>query len=181
MDFINTIIVAHPATFELIKLIIQFGGAFFIARVTVNWALYRFKSEKIWEKKILTYTDIISSLYEMKIINEEWLHDDLTNRNRPDRVNKLRRENYDKSENKLNVAIALGNLFFSEQLNQTLLETKKRLAHNNANCFQEEIEHDIEVISSALDAAIMEGKMETNNSRQWFQRLKCLTYPSTST
>jgi hypothetical protein len=36
---------------EVIKLIIQFIGALLIARLTVQWAMGRFKSEKNWDAR----------------------------------------------------------------------------------------------------------------------------------
>ena len=58
---------------ELIKLILQLLGAVYIARLTVRWALERFKSEKSWERQISTVADLLVAIEEMHRINGIWL------------------------------------------------------------------------------------------------------------
>ncbi len=57
---------------ELLKLALQFAGAMFIAWMTVHWALGRFKSEKMWERRTTALADVLVALGEMKLINELW-------------------------------------------------------------------------------------------------------------
>lgn len=49
---------------EAIKLAAQLGGALVIARLTVGWALHRYKSEKAWEREVAAFTNLISALSE---------------------------------------------------------------------------------------------------------------------
>jgi hypothetical protein len=60
---------------ELAKLIIQIIGALLIAKLTVNWALDRFKSEKFWERRLSAYGEIISSLTEIRSALDERIDD----------------------------------------------------------------------------------------------------------
>ncbi|MBY5374597.1 hypothetical protein ELG72_28055 (plasmid) [Rhizobium leguminosarum] len=60
---------------ELAKFIIQFIGALLIAKLTVNWALDRFKSEKFWERRLSAYGEIISSLTEIRSALDERIDD----------------------------------------------------------------------------------------------------------
>lgn len=62
---------------ELARLSIQFLGAIAVARLTVSWALERFKSEKYWEKTFASYVELIELvdrtllLIEIMIRNEQ--------------------------------------------------------------------------------------------------------------
>lgn len=51
---------------ETIKLAAQLGGALFIARLTVRWALGRFKSEKTWERELAAMVDLVRNLAEVR-------------------------------------------------------------------------------------------------------------------
>lgn len=54
---------------ELLKLIVQFAGALFIAWLTVRWAIRRFKTEKLWERETTTIADVLTALRELEEIN----------------------------------------------------------------------------------------------------------------
>lgn len=51
---------------EAAKLAAQLAGAYLIAKVTVAWALRRFKSEKLWERQLQAVADLISALVQMR-------------------------------------------------------------------------------------------------------------------
>lgn len=53
---------------ESAKLAAQLVGAFWIARLTVQWALKRFKSEKLWEKQLALATDAVLTIRDMRRI-----------------------------------------------------------------------------------------------------------------
>jgi hypothetical protein len=60
---------------EVIKLIVQFVGALMLAWLTVEWALRRFKSEKMWERRTTALADVLTALRDMDRVNDEWLDD----------------------------------------------------------------------------------------------------------
>lgn len=49
-------------TLEGVKLAGQLGGAALIAYITVRLALTRYKNEKMWEKRLGIYADLIEAL-----------------------------------------------------------------------------------------------------------------------
>ena len=51
--------------FEVYKLIAQLGGALLIARLTVYWALSRFKSEKLWERQSAALSEVLQAVTEL--------------------------------------------------------------------------------------------------------------------
>ena len=61
------------AFIEAVKLALQFSGALVIARLTVKWALGRYKSEKTWERRLSAYVDAIASVAEMERLVSMWL------------------------------------------------------------------------------------------------------------
>ncbi|MDG6079736.1 hypothetical protein E3U23_11105 [Erythrobacter litoralis] len=60
--------------FEIVRLIAQLVGALLIAWLAVRWALSRYKSEKVWERSLEAYSEILSLLVEIRGID----HDRLT-------------------------------------------------------------------------------------------------------
>jgi len=59
-------------TFEVVKLGAQFGGALVVAKLAVNWALRRYKSEKIWERQLAAFSDSVSALAHLrKVLHAE--------------------------------------------------------------------------------------------------------------
>lgn len=51
---------------ETLKLLIQLGGAYFIAKLTVGWALGRFRTEKAWEREVAVMVDLVRNLKELR-------------------------------------------------------------------------------------------------------------------
>jgi hypothetical protein len=47
---------------DIVKLAIQFIGALVVARLTVQWALGRFKREKKWEREVTALADVVGAL-----------------------------------------------------------------------------------------------------------------------
>jgi hypothetical protein len=62
---------------EVIKLIVQFSGALIIARLTVQWALGRFKTEKSWERQTTAFAEILASLRETIRVLDKWIGEEL--------------------------------------------------------------------------------------------------------
>ncbi|MFC0687615.1 hypothetical protein [Novosphingobium clariflavum] len=63
--------------FEFAKLLFQFGGAVLIAWLAVRWALARYKSEKLWDRRLAAYADVISAVAELERLNELWFEEAL--------------------------------------------------------------------------------------------------------
>lgn len=50
----------------VLKQIAPVLGALLVARVTVYWALERFKSEKLWERQLLALADVVAAIRRME-------------------------------------------------------------------------------------------------------------------
>ncbi len=57
---------------EAIKLFTQGAVAMLVARLTVSWALGRYKNEKRWERQTEAFVDTIASLSEMRRVVSIW-------------------------------------------------------------------------------------------------------------
>jgi hypothetical protein len=62
---------------EVAKLVAQLGGALLIAWLTVRWALGRYKSEKMWERRTTALFDLLTAISEVHRVNSEWLQQEL--------------------------------------------------------------------------------------------------------
>ncbi len=71
----NGLTVYQQIRFEIVKLVLQLAGALFVARLTVKWALSRFKNEKSWERQLSAYTDVLSALSQMERALDKWIRE----------------------------------------------------------------------------------------------------------
>jgi hypothetical protein len=55
---------------DILKLAMQGIGALVFARMTVVWAIDKFKSQKRWERDASTYAGTVAALREMKRVND---------------------------------------------------------------------------------------------------------------
>jgi len=53
--------------FEGIKLAAQGGTALLISWLAVRWALARYKKEKVWERRLSAYSEVLAGLAEMLV------------------------------------------------------------------------------------------------------------------
>lgn len=60
---------------ELMKLAAQLIGAIVVAKLAVQWALERFKSEKSWERQVAALTDVVAAMGAMTRCAKRWLND----------------------------------------------------------------------------------------------------------
>lgn len=66
----------YTILYEVLKLVLQFGGALFIAWKAVGWALGRYKREKHWERKLQAFSEVLSALGTMNQILTQWIRDE---------------------------------------------------------------------------------------------------------
>lgn len=92
--------------FEAIKLSAQFIGALVVARLAVNWALRRYKSEKTWERRLAAYVDAVAALSEMRLVVGRWM-DEIENRREPSvEVTAKQRDRYQSARRRLEERMA---------------------------------------------------------------------------
>ena len=145
--------------FEAVKLIAQFGGAIVVARLTVRWALSRYKSEKVWERQLVAYSDAISGISELRRLNAAWFNDALLKIDRTQDAVVQRQQEYKAARRKVEEAIAIGILLLpveTQEILETLLNAlDERGLHNT---WEDELEHDGAALKDAQAKLIRAGR-----------------------
>ncbi len=135
---------------EVIKLIVQFAGALFIARLTVQWALGRFKSEKGWERQTTTFAEVISALREMERILDQLYQDEIHARNYSeaylDRLNKRHQQIRDRYQE----ASSLAAIVLPDDISDIIVKLEAALADGNYDSRFEAIENESHLVTTAL-------------------------------
>lgn len=104
---------------EVAKMAAQFLGATAIAWLTVQWALGRYKTEKMWERETTEILGLLSTLSELEDLISEWLsneHDHLSHHAPPPKEKSdARRQRYVMARNQLRSARALADVILPEE------------------------------------------------------------------
>jgi len=142
---------------EFLKLCVQLAGALIIARFAVNWALDRYKREKLWERRLASYADVVSALGEMLRINAEWYEEAI---NRRDQVKADEREQrYKAAKRKLDEVTAVGQLLLPSRAVMVLhlLHSDLRVQPRHHG-YEDALDWQGETLSKALHSLIDIGR-----------------------
>lgn len=144
---------------ELIKLGAQLVGAIFIARLAVQWALERFKSEKSWERQVVALVDVVAAMGAMRRVTRRWLDDHYSQHDSTEEYNeqlrKLRRE----AELKVQEVSAAGRLILPSQLAEHIEITEKKL-HATHECpnYEEMLSIELDILETRSEELIVLGR-----------------------
>lgn len=142
---------------EFLKLALQLAGALIIARLAVNWALDRYKREKLWERRLASYADVVSALGEMVRINAEWYDEAITRR---DQVKADEREQrYKTAKRKLDEVSAVGQLLLPSRavMVLNLLDNDLRVQPRQ-HSYEDALDWQGECLDKALTSLIEIGR-----------------------
>jgi hypothetical protein len=106
---------------EVAKAIATFIGALIIARLTVNWALGRYKAEKRWERETTAMTDLLSAMSELHRINGDWI-DDMANDRIASPEDEDRRIRYQAARRRLEETLAAASILLPARAQDTVRE-----------------------------------------------------------
>lgn len=101
--------------FESLRLLAQGAVAFIVARLAVRWALSRYKQEKLWERRLAAYSDIIVALSEMRRVNRLWYDDLICRRERDEDFSRQQEERYKAARLRLEETLAVGMILWACQ------------------------------------------------------------------
>jgi|GEM_PF-2873025 len=104
---------------EIVKLLLQMGGALIVARLTVFWALRRYKSEKAWERQHDTLTTAVQAISELQRVVDEWANED-EERNYPEEYSDTLRARFATAKRDLERVTAAGRLILPDNINSVL-------------------------------------------------------------
>lgn len=154
---------AEQICFEGLKLVAQFAGAMFIAWKAVHWALGRYKSEKLWERRLTAYSDLLSSLARMDQILGVW---ELQAMNVPtnlteDEEREVQKRYYEARRN-LEEAWGIAQILLPEDIAKLLatISTEIDNARQKSNTWMDAIGEEWSILVKARLAIIDAGKRD---------------------
>lgn len=101
---------------ETFKLVAQLAGALGISWLTVQWALGRYKSEKMWERESAAITDLVEALGEIEGALNFWLRIEVEDANYTDEWLEYRAARYRRAREKFDGVSAVASLILPDEL-----------------------------------------------------------------
>lgn len=149
-------------TFEALKLAAQFGGALFIARKAVQWALNRYKSEKHWERKLQAYTDLLAAIGAIKEVLDVWETWELFRSKPTEEMQKEYRIRYWAAKQKLQEAIGVAGLLLPGEIARLLtdLNNELRKKTQESDSWMEAIATESAILSKLQQQVLQVGKAD---------------------
>ncbi|NTB86396.1 hypothetical protein [Agrobacterium tumefaciens] len=152
----------YSLSFEALKLGAQFGGALFIARKAVQWALSRYKQEKHWERKLQAYTDLLAAIGTMHQVLDKWENNELERKEVSPEADEENVSRYRTSMQKLEEAIGVAELILPPKIAGLLgkLQTDLRNAQYRATSWMEAIEGEWVVLNKLRKEVLEIGRAD---------------------
>ncbi|MFC3097391.1 hypothetical protein [Alteraurantiacibacter palmitatis] len=141
--------------FEVLKLIAQLAGAAVVARLAVGWALKRYKSERMWDRRLAAYADLVDALSEIYRLNSRWLDHWEGQRGPTEEESARQNQRYREATKILNQTISTGKLILPTET-QKLLENFTDARHSDPQADYGDLLHDEMVRAKQLIAELIE-------------------------
>ena len=144
---------------EAFTLALQLIGTCLIAWLAVGWAFRRFKREKLWERRLTAYSELIEALDELARISGIWSQDELLKRDRSAEDQSRLEDSYRSAALRLRVAEATGRLLLPANSQKTLDQlSEEREAREQIDQLYEMLEHDAATMQAAAKQLACEGR-----------------------
>jgi hypothetical protein len=155
--------------FELLKITVQFvatlGIGLCAARLTVLWALARYKSEKIWERRIGVYAELVESIGEMREVLGTWEDAEIRHQSISDERAIRLSDRYASARRRLEAATALAHLLLhpdvAESLEQVAADINR--VEDVTTHPMEEWQAELAILKGAQSFIIEHGRTETRS------------------
>jgi hypothetical protein len=141
---------------EIIKLLLQFGGALVVARLTVFWALRRYKSEKMWERETTALIDVLSAIDAIDELMDLWFDEEVRRQEAPEDIQRQRRDTYAAERRKLRSVAAVGAVLLprsAAEVVRTLLRELDRAAQEREG-WTDRLQSDGLALATAREALV---------------------------
>lgn len=151
-------------TFELLKLVLQLSGAVIVARLTVSWALKRYKSEKTWERRMTAYIDALGAIGAMERISGRQFDRAIVGRDTSPEQDEIELEEWRSSRRRLNENIVSARLLFSEKTSVILTSViladldKAMFSAAQNDFYVESLDDTFGALRAAKEALIEDGR-----------------------
>lgn len=115
----------ETAVWEGVKLLAQAVTALAVARLAVQWALERFKQEKVWERRLSAQADIIVALAEMRRIYGHWIDELESHQSVSAEADRKRIDRFQAAARKLEEAMPLAQLLLPPDTSNMLFKLER--------------------------------------------------------
>lgn len=112
---------------EGLKMLVQLGGALLIARLTVYWALRRFKSERAWERQSTALADLFHALSEIDECNYAWVREAQVDGTPNSEWSAEMRARYQAASRKMTAVGSIAPLIFSPAISRLIEEYEGKI------------------------------------------------------
>lgn len=150
---------ADQVLLESVKLAAQLLGAVAVARLTVKWALSRYKSEKVWERRLVAYAALVTAVSEMRRINEGWMFEEESGRSTTDEYRETQSRRYSDAARKVAEESAIARLLLPASTSTILDKMDSQMAEDTPDMgYYERLDIDGHALHTALEALIVDGR-----------------------
>jgi hypothetical protein len=143
---------------EIGKLILQLAASLVVAWLAVRWAFGRFKKEKLWERQLEAYTDVVTALGTMRMILGRWGDDMEGLRSYSDEAKKAFNVEYGEAKRQFERTAAVGRLILPEETAKTLDVLVRQLEADDGLDPFDAINVKYGIIDDAFDALVAQGR-----------------------
>lgn len=144
---------------EVLKLVVQIASAFIVARLAVGWALERYQAEKLWDRRLSAYIDLVFAVNEMRRINRQWFDDMAMNRDRSEQYEAEQSSRYASSRRMLEEAAATSEMLLPSTTLDILGKLESRLSRQGRfQHWSDALEDHWDALHEAHQALVHEGR-----------------------
>ena len=145
--------------FESLKLAAQIIAAVAVGWLAVRWALRRYKSEKLWERRLAAYCDLTTALGEMYRLNQQWIGDIEDSRMMPSEESERRYERYRLAHLKFDEVASVARLILPQSGQNQIARYEIAMARRpDFTTRYVALEHDAIVIAETMEAVVRNGR-----------------------
>lgn len=146
---------------EAVKLAAQLIGAVVIARLTVSWALSRYKAEKLWERRLGAYADAVTAISEMRTVVGQWFDDAITRSERSEEITALLATRYRTARKKLEEGLSAGLLLLPQETADLLSKLIEDLDRSSVDGgYEAALDHDWGLLDVTLKQLLEIGRRD---------------------
>jgi hypothetical protein len=148
--------------FEIAKLGAQLAGAAFVGWIGVRWALARYKAEKIWDRRLSAYTEVISAFAQMQRVLAEWEDVAITHRDPSEEETSQLKQEYEVAEKSMRAVQGIAELLLPAEISSILQAIERDLyrASQQAETWFDSIDARWAVIEEAKKKIVEISKSE---------------------
>lgn len=126
------------------------AAAVLSAALSAKWALARFRSEKWWERKVSTYTEITRALFLVKRYVDMWVESYESRSERTEEFQKRLLDDWHLGSRAVEEATVIGSFIISAEAAEILAQLRRE----SSNCDPEDPYDQATTEAAALDRAI---------------------------